>query len=84
MVDYRERLKNLRVDNDLEQKDVAEICGVSNKIVSHWETLRNEIPVECIVKLCVHYNVSADYVLGLTNEKSPYVKRLDYCESTLR
>ena len=64
-MDYRERFKNLRIDNDLEQIDVAKVCNVSNKTVSHWETLRREMPVDCIIKLCEFYNVSSDIILDI-------------------
>lgn len=64
-MDYRERIKNLRIDNKLEQKDVAKICNVTNKTVSHWETLRIEVPIDCLIKLCDYYKVSSDFILGL-------------------
>ena len=70
-MEYRDRLKSLRIDNDLDQADVAVICGVSNKTVSHWETHRREIPVDIIIKLCKHYKVSANYVLGLPEYARP-------------
>ena len=70
-MDYRERLKNLRIDNDLGQKDIASICNVSSKTVSHWETLRVEMTVDCIVKLCHHYQISCNYILGLPEYSSP-------------
>lgn len=64
-MDYRDRLKKLRIDNDLKQENIASICNVSNKAVSHWETHRREIPIDCIVELCKYYNVSSDYILGI-------------------
>lgn len=64
-MDYRDKFKNLRIDNDLEQKDIAKICNVTNKTVSHWETHRRDIPIDCIVKLCEFYKVSADVILGI-------------------
>lgn len=64
-LDYRDRFKNLRVDNDLEQKDIARVCNVSHKTVSHWETHRREMPIDCIVALCRFYKVSSDFILGV-------------------
>jgi len=64
-MDYREKFKNLRIDNDLSQKDIAKVCGVSNKTVSHWETFRREMPIDCIKKLCILYNVSSDVILEI-------------------
>ncbi len=64
-MDYRDKFRLLRKGNGLEQYDVATICGVSNKTVSHWETLRYNMPISCIVDLCRYYKVSSDYILGL-------------------
>lgn len=70
-LDYRQRLRDLRIDNDLDQKDIAKICKVSNKTVSHWETGRREMSVDCIIRLCNYYKVSSDYILGLPEYPSP-------------
>ena len=67
-MDYRDKFKSLRIDNDLEQKDIANICNVTNKTVSHWETLRRDMPIDCIVKLCQFYNISLDFIFGLKNK----------------
>lgn len=73
-MDYRQRFKELRIDRDLKQQDIAKICNLSDATVGHWETLKREMTVECIVKLCKYYRVSADYILGLP-EGMPYPKR---------
>jgi transcriptional regulator with XRE-family HTH domain len=73
LLDYRERLKNLRIDNDLEQRDIAAICNVSNKTVSHWETLRIQVPVDCIIKICNYYQISSNYILGLPEYPAPKI-----------
>ena len=64
-MDYRKRFRDLRIDHDLEQKDIAKVCNVSYKTVSHWETLRREMPIDCIKKLCEFYNVSSDVILDI-------------------
>ncbi|MDR0883531.1 MAG: helix-turn-helix domain-containing protein [Oscillospiraceae bacterium] len=64
-MDYRERLKNERIDHDLLQADVAKICGVSDATVGHWETYRRHMQVEDIVKLCKYYKISADTILEI-------------------
>lgn len=73
-MDYRQRFKELRIDRDLTQQDIAKICNLSDATVGHWETLKREMTVESIVKLCKYYRVSADYILGLP-EGMPYPKR---------
>lgn len=68
------RLKDLREDNDLLQKDIAEKLGISQRGYSHYETGENNIPNEILKKLAIYYNTSTDYILGLTNVKKPYPK----------
>ncbi len=64
-MDYVERLTNLRVDTDTDQKAIAEILNCKQSAVSKYETRRNKYKVEDIIKLCIYYGVSADYILGL-------------------
>lgn len=68
-MDYRLKFKELREDKDLKQKEIAEICGVSDATVGHWENLKREMRIDCIVKLCEFYKVSADYILGVNLDK---------------
>ena len=63
--DYRKKLKKLRLKHGLTQKYVGELCGVSDATVGHWENLKRNLSIDCLVTLCAHYGVSADYVLGL-------------------
>ena len=67
-MDYRHKFKELRVDNDLTQQNIAEICGVSDATVGHWENLKRDMKIDSIVKLCRFYNVSPEYIFGFTNE----------------
>ncbi len=68
-MDYRQNFKNLRIKSGLTQKDVAEICKVSDATVGHWENLKRHMQVDCIITLCQYYNTSADYILGLSKDK---------------
>lgn len=56
----------MREDHDLKQKDIAEILGTTQQVYSRYENGENEMPVRHIITLCKFYNVSADYILGLT------------------
>ena len=67
-MDYRHKFKDLRVDNDLTQQNIAEICGVSDATVGHWGNLKRDMKIDSIVKLCRFYNVSPEYIFGFTNE----------------
>ena len=74
-MDYRQKFKNLRIDNDLTQQQIADLCGVSDATVGHWETGKRDMRIDCIVTLCKFYGISADYILGITDEEKPYPKR---------
>lgn len=63
------RLKDLREDRDLLQKDIAKVLNMSQTGYSKYEVGTNDIPTEVLIKLALFYNVSTDYILGLTNKK---------------
>jgi transcriptional regulator with XRE-family HTH domain len=68
-VKYRERMRNLREDNDLTQREVAKIINKSQQGYSHIEEGRAELKIDDMIKLCKFYGVSADYFVGMTDEK---------------
>lgn len=70
-MDYRERLRQLREDRDLTQAEIGKIIQKSQQGYNHIETGRAELKIEDLVSLCRFYNLSADYVIGLTNQPSP-------------
>lgn len=65
---YYKRIRELREDNDLTQKQVAEHFDMHLTQYRRYETGENEPPVYFIVSLCHFYNVSADYLLEITDE----------------
>ena len=64
-MDYIDRLISLREDNDIEQKELAELLGITQSAYSKYEKRRCKMSIEDLIKLCKYYNVSSDYVLGL-------------------
>lgn len=62
-----QRIRDLREDRDLNQTQVAKILGMSQTGYSKYETGENDIPTAILIKLADFYNVSADYLLGRTN-----------------
>ena len=68
------RLKEIREDHDLYQKDVANLLGITQQQYSEYEIGKRLIPIHYICKLADYYNVSVDYLLGRTDEKRPYSK----------
>ena len=69
---YYPRLKDLREDNDLMQKEVAAILGIDQRVYSNYEIGKREIPTIFLIKLADFYNTSVDYILGRTNIIIPY------------
>jgi transcriptional regulator with XRE-family HTH domain len=70
-MDYRTRIRELREDKDLSQLELGKVILKSQQGYNHIETGRAELKIEDLIKLCKFYNVSADYVIGLTNEMKP-------------
>ncbi len=65
------RLKDLREDKDLKQKDIANILNISQTNYSKYELGKINIPIDTLIKLAKFYNTSTDYILNLTNNKNP-------------
>ncbi len=65
MKNYNDRLRELREDNDLKQKDIAKILGINQQVYSRYELGIRSLPIELLIKLCKFYNVSSDSILGL-------------------
>lgn len=67
-MNYRTRIKDLREDRDITQAQIGALLQKSQQGYNHIETGRAELKIDDLVKLCKFYNVSADYVIGLTDE----------------
>lgn len=67
---YFSRLEDLRVDNDYTQKKLAEKLQMGREVYWRYEKGVREIPVWALIKLSQLYNVSVDYILGLTDDPS--------------
>ena len=70
---YR-RIRDLREDRDLLQKDMAEYLNCTQVCYSHYETGKRDIPTEVLSKLAEFYHTSTDYLLGRTDERKAYPK----------
>lgn len=69
---YR-RIRDLREDNDMTQKQIAKELNCSQQVYSNYELGQRDIPTDVLIKLSIYYNVSADYILGLTD--NPEINR---------
>lgn len=70
------RLKEIREDKDLLQKDIAKLLNISQRGYSHYETEDTNIPIDALHKLADFYKTSIDYLLYRTDERNPYPKSL--------
>ncbi len=68
MYNYQ-RLKDLREDNDLKQEAIAQMLEMTRQQYQLYESGKRQIPFDKVIKLAVYYNVSIDYIAGLTNIK---------------
>ncbi len=71
---YR-RIRDLREDHDLTQKQIGQILNMSQTGYSQYEIGKNDIPTRILIALANYYNTSVDYLLGLTDEPKPYPRK---------
>ena len=69
---YR-RIRDLREDNDITQKEMAKILSCSQQVYSNYELGQRDIPTDILIKLSAYYNVSVDYILGISD--NPKIKK---------
>ena len=68
------RIKNLREDNDLTQKQISKLLNISQVAYSYYELNKRSIPLELLSQLADFYNTSVDYLMYRTDEFKPYPK----------
>lgn len=66
------RIRDLREDKDLSQKEIAKILNMSQTGYLKYEVGTNDVPTKILIQLAKFYNTSVDYILGLTDEIKPY------------
>ncbi|MBO5300032.1 MAG: helix-turn-helix transcriptional regulator [Clostridia bacterium] len=71
---YR-RIRDLREDKDLLQKDIADMLQCTQVCYSYYENGKRDIPTDVLIRLAAFYETSTDYLLGLTDIKEPYPKK---------
>lgn len=72
-----QRLKDLREDVDLTQTQLAKIINMSQTGYLQYETGTNDIPTKILIKLALFYDTNIDYILGVTDIKTPYKRKKD-------
>ena len=67
-----EKIRNLREDRDLTQKDMAEILSIGQTTYSDYEMGKINIPIATLIRLALFFDTSIDYLVGLTDVREPY------------
>lgn len=70
-MNYRERIKNIREDRDFTQAEIGKILHKSQQGYNHIEAGRAELKIDDLIVLCKFYNLSADYLIGLSEIPHP-------------
>lgn len=70
------RIRELREDNDYTQAEIGKLLGISQRGYAHYESGDYDMTGEILIILSKHYNTSVDYLLGITNEITPYPKNI--------
>ncbi len=68
-MDYIKRIRDLREDHDRTQQEIAEVLGTSQTMYARYERGANELPIRHLITLCRYYGVSADYILGIKDQR---------------
>ena len=73
-MNYTERIRSLREDHDMTQTQIAELLQIGQRTYCDYELGKTRIPVDSLIILARHYNVSMDYICGLTRAKGHFPK----------
>ena len=72
---YRERIRELREDNDKTQAEIAKVLFTRYNVYQRYELGTAKMPIHHLIALAKYYNTSTDYICGLTDIKEPYLQR---------
>ncbi|MBR4892766.1 MAG: helix-turn-helix transcriptional regulator [Clostridia bacterium] len=69
------RLRDLREDADITQKELANYLNIKQNTYSQYENGQRQMPIDTLIKLANYFQTSVDYILELTDDRKPYRKR---------
>ncbi len=72
---YTDRIESLRIDADKTQQQIADILVCQREVYRRYEKGERELPLWAAIKLAEYYDVSLDYLVGLTTKRSPFPKK---------
>lgn len=75
VIEMQLRLRDIREDKDLTQKELSEAINITQRSYSYYERGDHMIPPEVLCRLADYYHTSVDYLLGRTNNPTPYPKK---------
>ncbi|BCI59559.1 helix-turn-helix domain-containing protein [Solibaculum mannosilyticum] len=70
-----ERIRDLRIDQGLTQTQIAEVLHIKQNTYSQYEIGILNYPLDVVIQLAIFYNTSVDYLVGLTDDPTPYKRR---------
>lgn len=71
-MNYRERIRALREDNDYTQTEIADILNIGQRTYADYELGKTRIPVDSLIKLAKFYDVDMDYISGTSNMRNKF------------
>ena len=74
-MNYTERIRALREDNDMTQAKIAQLLKVGQKTYSDYELGKTRIPIDSLIVLAKFYNVSMDYICGVSDTHNPFPQK---------
>lgn len=77
VINLYHRIRDLREDKDLTQTQIAEYLNCSQRIYSNYERGDVDIPTQVLIKIAKLHDTSVDYLLGITDERKPYPRKLN-------
>ena len=72
---FFKKIEDLRIDNDKTQEEIAKLLNCKREVYRRYEKGIHEIPVWALIKLAAYYKTSVDYLLGLTDNPTPYERK---------
>ena len=72
---YNERIRDIREDNSFTQQNIADLLHIGQRTYADYESGKTRIPVDSLLILAKHYNVSMDYITGASDIKNEYPKQ---------
>ena len=72
---FFQKIEDMRIDNDKTQEEIAKLLNCKREVYRRYEKGIHEIPVWAVIKLALYYETSVDYLLGLTDNSSPYKRK---------